>query len=340
VRHLSVFSSDQDILRVMSDIHLKGTWYDLDCTFSTGVFWKGIQQPIMKSDLNPVDDSIQKASADDLWFVEDSSLRSIVFDPPFLFRNRKSVNNDKMSGRFTYFKSFDELMGMYEASVMEIAKKLSRGGYLFFKCQDMTDNKFYCTHAEILKLAKANNLTLKDIVIKVGKTKLQRDAQQQNCVAKIHSYWLVFKKTAHTTPSNQYDEIDKIVDGLVDWAESGRTKIGRPNDTLTPEEAISQLIKLMQEARVDGLLHRHLLEEGVLTSALEEDLYSLLMDVIGEDIKNKHEEVDEGCFVCNTCDHIVDPTDTDYSKDCYCDTTNKLKAEQRQKLIKLFGKEK
>ena len=36
--------------------------------------------------------------------------------------------------------------------------------------------------------------TLKDIGIKLGKSKLQRDARQQNCLAKIHSYWLVFKK--------------------------------------------------------------------------------------------------------------------------------------------------
>lgn len=30
--------------------------------------------------------------------------------------------------------------------------------------------------------------------IKKSKTKLQRDAKQQNCVGKIHSYWLVFRK--------------------------------------------------------------------------------------------------------------------------------------------------
>jgi hypothetical protein len=35
---------------------------------------------------------------------------------------------------------------------------------------------------------------LKDIVIKATKQKLQREAKQQNCVAKVHSYWLVFKK--------------------------------------------------------------------------------------------------------------------------------------------------
>ena len=58
----------------------------------------------------------------------------------------------------------------------------------------MTDGKFYCTHLEIIKLAQEIGYTLKDIGIKLGKSKLQRDAKQQNCLAKIHSYWLVLKK--------------------------------------------------------------------------------------------------------------------------------------------------
>ncbi len=57
----------------------------------------------------------------------------------------------------------------------------------------MTDNKFYDTHTDTIKMARDIGFTLKDIAIKVNKNKLQRDAKQQNCVAKVHSYWLVFK---------------------------------------------------------------------------------------------------------------------------------------------------
>ena len=38
MRYLSVFDNDGDILTAMSDIFLKGEWYDLDCTYSKGVF--------------------------------------------------------------------------------------------------------------------------------------------------------------------------------------------------------------------------------------------------------------------------------------------------------------
>jgi len=193
MRYLSVFESDEDILKAVSDIHLKGKWFDLDCTYSKGNFYKNIKEPRIKSDLNPVDDSIIKLDSTDLSF-SDSTIESIVFDPPFLFRKRKSENNDLVSKRFSYFYSWEELNEMYIKSLKEFFRVLKPKGYVFFKCQDMNDNKFYCTHNFVINEAEKIGFDLKDIVIKKGKTKLQRDAKQQKCVAKIHSYWLVFKK--------------------------------------------------------------------------------------------------------------------------------------------------
>ena len=194
MRYLSVFESDSEILTAIDDIFLKNNWYDLDCTYSKGVFYYDIKQPRLKSDLEPLFEDVIKSDCTKLDFVEDNSLNSIVFDPPFLFRNRKSVNNDKISARFTYFKSYEELQDMYKKSMDCIYNKLKRGGYLCFKCQDMTDGKFYCTHNFIINYAESIGFTLKDIIIKKSKTKLQREAKQQNCVAKVHSYWLIFRK--------------------------------------------------------------------------------------------------------------------------------------------------
>ena len=193
MRYLSVFYSDEEILKALSDIHLKGNWYDLDCTFSKGNFYKNIQEPQLKSDLTPLRKDVIKSDSSSLQFVSDKSLKSIIFDPPFLFRNRKSINNDKMSKRFTFFQSYEEVIEMYTNSLICFKEKLQKGGYVFFKCQDMTDNKFYDTHTDTINIAKNIGFTLKDIAIKVNKTKLQRDDKQQNCVAKVHSYWLVLK---------------------------------------------------------------------------------------------------------------------------------------------------
>jgi len=194
MKYLSVFESDSEILTAIDDIFLKNNWYDLDCTYSKGVFYYDIKQPRSKSDLEPLYEDVIQSDCTDLSFIENSSLNSIVFDPPFLFRNRKSVNNDKISARFTYFKSYQELQDMYEKSMDCIYKKLKKGGYLCFKCQDMTDGKFYCTHNFIINYAESIGFVLKDIIIKKSKTKLQREAKQQNCVAKVHSYWLILKK--------------------------------------------------------------------------------------------------------------------------------------------------
>lgn len=194
MRYLSVFESDSEILKAINDIFLKGKWYDLDCTFSKGVFYKDIPEPRQKSDLIPQFDDVLQDDSTQLVHFEDESLDSIVFDPPFLFRKRKSQNTDKISARFSYFNSFEELKEMYHKSISCIFRKLNKGGYLLFKCQDMTDGKFYCTHNEIINYATQNGFELKDIIIKKSNTKLQRNAKQQNCVAKVHSYWLVLKK--------------------------------------------------------------------------------------------------------------------------------------------------
>lgn len=194
MRYFSVFKTDAEILTAISDIHLKGKWYDLDCTYSKGVFWKGLHQPRYKSDLHPQYDDVMQIDATKMDGIEDNRFESIVFDPPFLFRGRKAENRDKMSMRFSYFKSYEDLMSMYSKSMEQFIRVLKVGGYLLFKCQDMSEHRFYCTHKDIINYAEKIGFVLRDIVIKVSSNKLQRDAKQQNCVAKTHSYWLVFKK--------------------------------------------------------------------------------------------------------------------------------------------------
>ena len=193
MRYLSIFEKDSEILTAIDDIFLKNKWFDLDCTYSKGVFYEDIKKPKYKSDLNPMFEDVVQSDCTKLDFIENESLNSIVIDPPFLFRKRKSENKDKMSARFTYFNSYEDLEEMYKKSMVCFKKKLKKGGYLCFKCQDMTDGKFYCTHNFIINYATEIGYELKDIIIKKSKTKLQRDAKQQNCVAKVHSYWLILK---------------------------------------------------------------------------------------------------------------------------------------------------
>lgn len=194
MRHLSVFERDGDILRAFDDIYLKNSWYDLDCTYGKGSFYKSVRQPRMKSDIRPLYDDVACADSRKLEQAADGTLASIVFDPPFLFRKRKAENRDWMSGWYSSFGSYEELREMYVSSLMCFWRKLKNGGYVFFKCQDMTDGRFYDTHVMVIEAARSMGFVLKDIGVKCGKRKFQRDARQQNCLAKVHSYWLVLQK--------------------------------------------------------------------------------------------------------------------------------------------------
>lgn len=194
MRYLSVFKEDGQILKAISDIHLRGEWFDIDCTYSKGVFYKDIPQPKYKSDIEPLFEDVMKIDATEMKGIANDTFNSIVFDPPFLFRKRKSVNNDKICARFSYFTSYESLVEMYQKCLNQFKRVLKKGGYLCFKCQDMTDNKFYCTHNFIINYANEIGFELKDIIIKATTQKLQREAKQQNCVAKVHSYWLILKK--------------------------------------------------------------------------------------------------------------------------------------------------
>ncbi len=208
MKHLSVYSKDEDILTAIADIHLRGKWYDLDCTYSKGVFWKNINPPRIKGDILPLEADVMKLDATKLIGIDNNSLNSIVFDPPFLFRKRKSDNHDKMCVRFSFFQTFEDLMKMYKESLNQFYRVLRNGGYLLFKCQDMTDNKFFCTHNEIINYATSIGFELKDIAIKATQKKLQREARQQNCFAKTHSYWLIFKKVDKSNESKSHKAND------------------------------------------------------------------------------------------------------------------------------------
>lgn len=45
MKYLSVLETDGEILTAIDDIFLKNKWFDLDCTYSKGNFYKNINQP-------------------------------------------------------------------------------------------------------------------------------------------------------------------------------------------------------------------------------------------------------------------------------------------------------
>ena len=199
----SVHSDDLSILKAISKIYLKNKWFHLDPTFSKGSIYSG-EYPELKYDINPQGNNVKYSDSRNLPF-KDNQIKSIVFDPPFLFRNdftknaniKKATNKDKMCKRFSYFQNFKDLISMYRSSISEFKRVLENKGVLVFKCQDFTDGSgtrpFYDTHSFVIKIARNAGFSLQDIAILVKPNKLIQKGQQ-GCLRKIHSYYLVFKK--------------------------------------------------------------------------------------------------------------------------------------------------
>lgn len=189
----SVYETDTEILHGISELYLQGNNFDLDPTYSKGNFYKTFAEPKYKSDLLPQVDEVVQSDCRELW-LENNSINSICFDPPFLFRNRPSVNNDVNCKRFSYFKTFEELLSMYEESLIEFYRVLNKKGILAFKCQDMTDDKTYFTHVEVLRLAEKTGFKVRDLFILVAKNRIYHSETKQRHARKFHSYWYVIQK--------------------------------------------------------------------------------------------------------------------------------------------------
>ncbi len=102
-------SNDEVISNIMSLYDIEQ--FDLDCTYSKGVFWKNLPQPRHKSDLTPQHDDVIKADSGDLPF-EDNSMQSVMFDPPFLIGGKTYKEGGDGSNiilkRFEIYHSFAE----------------------------------------------------------------------------------------------------------------------------------------------------------------------------------------------------------------------------------------
>lgn len=190
----SIGYDETEMITNILHLHSYNNKIDLDPTYSKGVFYKnGIKKPEYKFDLDPQLPEVQKADAGNLPFGE-NELYTIMFDPPFLFRDRKAENNDRICNRFSYFKTFEDLLNMYERSLKEFHRILKPKGIVIFKCQDMTDNKTYFTHNEVLRLAESTGFLPVDLFILLSKMRLVNKQQKQRYARKYHSYYWVFRK--------------------------------------------------------------------------------------------------------------------------------------------------
>lgn len=196
----SVSYSQTQILEWIQELYCP-FGFDLDCTYSKGNFYKNINRPAIKTDLNP---SVKGCMAADSRFLpfKNSVFRSVVYDPPFVIGSGPSLNKPQKDqnitlNRFSGFRSYQELFQYYQLTIKDIYRCLRQDGWMIVKTQDVVAcGNQHISHLFILNTAEQIGFYCKDIFILLrenvlfsGKVKRQQHAR------KYHSYFIVFQKT-------------------------------------------------------------------------------------------------------------------------------------------------
>jgi len=190
----TVAASQSEILNNILKLYCPGG-FDLDPTYSKGVFYKGVPGPRLKYDIAPQEVAVAQADCRKLPFA-DSSLNSIVFDPPFIGASQRDGKPGIIKSRFGYYRNVPELWDFYRRSLAEFYRILKIGGILVFKCQDTIESgKQYLSHVEIITYACILGYYPIDLFILTARNVLiSPNMVNQQHARKSHSYFLVFKK--------------------------------------------------------------------------------------------------------------------------------------------------
>lgn len=200
----SVSSSQEEIIRDILDLHCKGEDIQCDPTYSKGVFYRDINRPLYTFDLDPQDEATVRADCRHLP-LEDESIKTMMFDPPFLASKGPS-HDEPMEGRniiarrFSHFSTMEELWRFYDDSLKEFYRVLEDRGVLIFKCQDViSSGKHFLSSHHIVAKAAELGFYCKDMFILVAKSRMSSGKWKvQRHSRKFHSYFLVFEKRKRT----------------------------------------------------------------------------------------------------------------------------------------------
>jgi tRNA G10 N-methylase Trm11 len=198
----SISYDQSEIIKWILQLHCQ-TPIEVDPTYSVGNFYKntGIEKPKYRFDLFPQIEGVEEANAEDLP-LDDQSINTIMFDPPFLATKGKSLTesneSNKIVKRFGSYPTEKELHQFYVNALKEFYRILKPKGILIFKCQDkVSSGKQYFSHNFIIDKAQEMGYYTKDLFILLAKNRLVAKWQLKNQknARKFHSYFLVFEKS-------------------------------------------------------------------------------------------------------------------------------------------------
>lgn len=196
------FSFNQHaIIRGITQLHLGNERITLDPCYGYGQFYKpdDILEPSLAYDISL--DTIDRVEhrvvyqydATDLSHLENDSIASIMFDPPFLQTTGKG---SILKERFGSYPSMSLLWEFYSQALLEFCRILMPDGKLVVKMQNtvMSGRQWWSVNY-VRDSANRFGLELVDEFILGAKhTMKQWNLKSQKHARKHHSFFLVFKK--------------------------------------------------------------------------------------------------------------------------------------------------
>lgn len=124
----SISFNQQEILEDIIKLHCP-QGIEVDATFSKGVFYKGKPNllPKLKFDLFPQTEDTIKSAAEALP-LNDNSIKSLIFDPPFCVGYTTGRKTGIIGQRFNGFRYIKDLWEWYFLCIKEFYRVLDWGG--------------------------------------------------------------------------------------------------------------------------------------------------------------------------------------------------------------------
>ena len=197
----SVYNSNYDVIKNIMELY-KIEQFDLDCTYSRGLFWKDLKGPKIKTDLVPITDDTMQADSEDLPF-EDGQMNSVMYDPPFVISGKLYKSNKEGSSviakRFEGYTTYEKLTTNYYNTLKELYRVTAPGGFVVMKCQDtVSSGKNHFTHAMIMSMAMKIGFYPRDLFVLLAKMRINSFGGKWNTqhhARKYHSYFWILEKT-------------------------------------------------------------------------------------------------------------------------------------------------
>ena len=185
--------NERGIIQAIMDLHNGGKPFDLDPTYSRGVFWKDLPQPRIKFDLFADKRGMAQANAAALPLAT-GSVDSIMFDPPFVVA--PSPAPGEIRDRFTCMKDVATLWRFYSDALAECYRVLRPDGMMAFKCQDIVNaSTQHLSHVHAITEAQRIGFYVKDLFVLWRANVLwSPNMVKQYHARKNHCYFLVMVK--------------------------------------------------------------------------------------------------------------------------------------------------